>query len=419
MGIGEILGRIGQVTLTGASMGAAGPRKPTWQSATELCLRVVGLLAVVGLVVAIGYGGSHSLEGAARLLLWGLGLLSAGMFIGFLFGLPRIGPGSDASLPPANGASGGANGGASGGVDAGAHGGANGGASGGTGGATGTGEGSHVSRSSRGPDAMLEIADWLTKIIAGLGLVNLREAPALLDRLASSIECPGDGKASCDHSFALAMTVFFPIIGLMLGYLTTRLFLQTALVTSDRMTRDAMNAPMPVPQLMREYKQSEAIAQKIAAGRKLPAHGPDPDDATKSQFTALNAQYTTVSIAEYLARVRKKDEISQQMYDLAVVRQTPKSWLAAQPGDGYIHVLATSVLADADVDDVPGLLRVAASARMKHVKFRVIQAFQKLLEAQLVDVNEVPLIQSLLSAYVIDADGPLRSLIELVRSKLA
>ena len=428
MGIGDMLGWIGRAVGPAATVSLVASRKPMWQSATETCLRVVGWLAAAGLVVAVGYGWTHSGEAAARLLLWSLGLLTAGMFIGFLFGLPRVTPGSDAPAPAGRGSGGGA------GSVAGEVGGAA-----GVAGAVENVEGAPSGRAPRGPAARLEIADGLTKIIAGRGRVNLREAPSLLDRLASSIGCSaGDGARTfwgatawpfgfmihrgvghCDHSFALAMTVFFPVVGLMLGYLTTRLFLQTALVTSDRMTRDAMNAPMPVPQLMRQYKQSEAMAQKIAAGRKLPAHGQDPDDATRGQFTALNAQYTTVAIADYLARVRKKDEVSQQMYDLAVARQAPKSWLAAQPGDGYIHVLATSVLADADVDDIPGLLRVAASARMKHVKFRVIQAFQKLLEAELVDVDEIPLIQSLLSAYVIDADGPLRSLIELVRSKLA
>ncbi|MEK6703061.1 MAG: hypothetical protein AABZ53_12410, partial [Planctomycetota bacterium] len=108
MGIGDMLGWIGRAVGPAATVSLVASRKPMWQSATETCLRVVGWLAAAGLVVAVGYGWTHSGEAAARLLLWSLGLLTAGMFIGFLFGLPRVTPGSDAPAPAGRGSGGGA-----------------------------------------------------------------------------------------------------------------------------------------------------------------------------------------------------------------------------------------------------------------------------------------------------------------------
>ncbi|HXE10483.1 MAG TPA: hypothetical protein VN633_00080 [Bryobacteraceae bacterium] len=75
-----------------------------------------------------------------------------------------------------------------------------------------------------------DISDWLTKIVVGIGLVELRKLPELLYNLAAVIA--GD-KGKADIPFILAVILYFCVIGFMSGYLTTRMFFQRAFRASD------------------------------------------------------------------------------------------------------------------------------------------------------------------------------------------
>ena len=75
---------------------------------------------------------------------------------------------------------------------------------------------------------LVEISDWLTKIIVGLGLVELKSAPAHLLKAAtwiaqsfSSALAPGQPVVS----FAGSVILYFSVVGLLAGYLLTILFL--------------------------------------------------------------------------------------------------------------------------------------------------------------------------------------------------
>jgi hypothetical protein len=83
-----------------------------------------------------------------------------------------------------------------------------------------------------------QIADWLTKTIVGVGLVNLKQIPGLLHRWAvyiskSLAEAPLNSKtylAVADFgpgpSFAAGMIIYFSVVGFLGGYLITQMFLQ-------------------------------------------------------------------------------------------------------------------------------------------------------------------------------------------------
>jgi hypothetical protein len=84
---------------------------------------------------------------------------------------------------------------------------------------------------SRGPSTAVntnleQISDWLTKIIVGVSLVNSEK---IGDNMvtASRQMAKSFGGASMD-SLALAMLTYFSVIGLLGGYLLTRLYLQRA-----------------------------------------------------------------------------------------------------------------------------------------------------------------------------------------------
>ncbi len=76
-----------------------------------------------------------------------------------------------------------------------------------------------------------EISDWLTKIIVGFGLINLREIPGKLRGLAayfSSLWSCGPGCVPIPDSVSLAILIYFSVCGFFLAYLLTRLILPAA-----------------------------------------------------------------------------------------------------------------------------------------------------------------------------------------------
>lgn len=75
-----------------------------------------------------------------------------------------------------------------------------------------------------------QISDWLTKIIVGVGLVELGEAPRLLRQLGAFAGPEFGG----NEAFPLFVLVFYSVLGSMFGYLWTRLFLPGALASADR-----------------------------------------------------------------------------------------------------------------------------------------------------------------------------------------
>jgi hypothetical protein len=82
-----------------------------------------------------------------------------------------------------------------------------------------------------------EISDWLTKIIVGVGLINLKAIPGSLKGLAvyfaSLSLCPA-GCAPIPESSVLAILSYFSICGFFLAYLLTRLELPAAFSRADR-----------------------------------------------------------------------------------------------------------------------------------------------------------------------------------------
>jgi hypothetical protein len=77
------------------------------------------------------------------------------------------------------------------------------------------------------PSPIEQISDWLTKIIVGLGLANVKELPGQLDRwaqyVAISIGAQPEGSGA---SLALGMILYFLILGFMACYILTQIFLR-------------------------------------------------------------------------------------------------------------------------------------------------------------------------------------------------
>ncbi len=130
-------------------------------------------------------------------MLWALACLAAGTLLGLIFGIPRAAsearPGSENPAKP--------------------------------------GDSYHL----RANTNMEQISDWLTKLLVGAGLVELKSLPHYLHTAAHYVAGSlGKPKAEPDDSsFAAALIIYFCVEGFLGGYLGTRMFFQNAFQRSD------------------------------------------------------------------------------------------------------------------------------------------------------------------------------------------
>lgn len=130
-------------------------------------------------------------------MLWACACFMTGFLGGFLFGVPKVA--AEGTAPAANGSPGAA---------------------------------PLPRQFAQRPNTNLEqISDWLTKIIVGLGLVELRAMPEHLKRAATWVAqtlTSGSAPNPATISFAGSVIVYFAIMGFLAGYLLTLLFLAGA-----------------------------------------------------------------------------------------------------------------------------------------------------------------------------------------------
>jgi len=178
-------------------------------------LRRLQLAALIGVVFIFVYSCRFWRSGSFASI-FAVGMLSAGAFLlvgfllGFVFGIPRTSRDSGASSPSGPHQAGGAPQGSS---------------------LTSSGKSGHgaVEPNSN----LVEISDWLTKIIVGVGLVQLNKIPGKVQDLTAYI---GNGLRDCDsqvcklssEALALGIVIFFFCAGFLIGYLWARLYLQRA-----------------------------------------------------------------------------------------------------------------------------------------------------------------------------------------------
>jgi hypothetical protein len=146
---------------------------------------VLATPALIGLVLYFA-ADSHGLEVLAVGLLTAAAAFAAGALLGFLFGIPRFLAQQGAAAVP---------------------------------GATDS--------PTYAPNTNLEqISDWLTKILVGVGLVEVGKIGHAISVLGNGVE---EGLGENTHSIAIMLMISFSIVGFLSSYLFTRLRLQMVL----------------------------------------------------------------------------------------------------------------------------------------------------------------------------------------------
>jgi tetratricopeptide (TPR) repeat protein len=183
---------------------------------------------IAGVVGIIGY--SVNLENFKCKMLYVLFLLAlasfiSGFFLGFLFGIPKRSDDREDKYQPS----------------------------------------SHLS----------EISDWLTKIIIGLGLVEIKAIPGALYSVGMFIQ-KSTGAETSIVVFSISCILYFSIFGLYFGYNYTRLFLSQQYVGADK-------------NLMVD-KELSAKAKTIDPKKLVPEN---MDESTKRKLADYNQFLTT------------------------------------------------------------------------------------------------------------------------------
>jgi hypothetical protein len=144
-----------------------------------------------------------------------------------------------------------------------------------------------------------QISDWLTKIIVGLGLVQLKQIPEYCKRLAAYFSADLDSAIS--QNVMLAIISFFFVCGFFLGYLMTRLYLQILFTLTDV---EEANNRRRIDSLVENAGHQAANDPKIA----------EP----KSDITGvIESQISTAQKIANIASPGQKNDLQQEVLNLA------------------------------------------------------------------------------------------------------
>jgi hypothetical protein len=137
-----------------------------------------------------------------------------------------------------------------------------------------------------------QISDWLTKILVGVGLVQIHQISGAIDDLANGL-APALGPQG--YGIAVALLVAYPIIGFVSAYLFTRLRLQGAFELATVIKR-----------AVKERADTETSAIALVQQQLTP--GPDKPTLDKVVQALEKATPGIRQQAFYLARRQRSEE---------------------------------------------------------------------------------------------------------------
>jgi hypothetical protein len=233
---------------------------------------------IIGVIVILIY--DTTLSGKATILIWIFACLVIGAFIGFLFGIPKILQKQNAQNNQS--------------------------------------VNDELKYQQQVNTNLTEISDWLTKIIVGLGLVNLTKIPPQLTSLAkllsASLSTNYSG-TSAATAFGYGIIIGYSIMGFLYGYITTRLYLAVAFAKADQ------NAINSVKQDINDAKgAAQSALQKVEFAIAKPATEISQSLDVNSQLEDLMNFYnvTRRDIPSGDLRTKKMTEIFKAMINLLV-----------------------------------------------------------------------------------------------------
>jgi hypothetical protein len=267
---------------------------------------------------------------------------------------------------------------------------------------------------------LTEISDWVTKIIVGLSLINLKEIPKGLSE-AGTLFAKGFPDEASAKPFGISLIVGGAGAGFLFGYLTTRLVLAHKLARADVSALQVKEASesnsAQIDSLRGEIGFLKTKLAPTAAASGIPS------DDVKEMLATLADEYTTINHPDWTQRVKLKDEAADRIANFLQENHISRDWLVDEitrrPSDGYIAGLATLINSYPEKGDLARILKVSELARWKHTRYRIVLAIANIFKTGWASADDRAQVLSLLDKYYVDADGSLRRLIIQVRSLIS
>ena len=98
-----------------------------------------------------------------------------------------------------------------------------------------------------------DVSDWLTKIIVGVGLVEIRKIPDLIYGLSKLI---AGNNSDTLAPLVIAIIIYFAVLGFMSGYLTTRMFFERAFRIADFAAEDFSSSEVTKSEIVKTATQT-------------------------------------------------------------------------------------------------------------------------------------------------------------------
>jgi hypothetical protein len=281
-------------------------------------------------------------------LLWALACFASATVVGFLFGIPKVGGGTQAN---------------------------------------GTGL-------TTSPNTNLtDISDWLTKIITGLGLVNLTKIPGEMRQLGQVLahDLGFCGGTSPYLAYSVGLIIAFLSLGFLFGYLSTRLFLSAAFARADKKAQSilddlqdvAANAPVTDPATGGDAAQPESELVEKGVRGATTEQRPQTTQERKDALEKMRSEYN-VPFDRMLEQELIRKDLFDRMARLINADIEVRNWLPGRirsPQDDPLRAgFARAVQLNPMKDDVKRLAQVADDARLEDVRLEIIEAFGNLFE---------------------------------------
>ncbi len=144
-------------------------------------------------------------------------------------------------------------------------------------------------------DNLIQISDWLTKIIVGLGLTNLYKIPHLLNLFGANASILFGGKGiagTVGAVLAESILIYFLVSGFLLGYLWTNIQYIPILIEMD---------------VLEKNLTAEKQAKETAANAALAVHTDNFNSKDPNIFNKINQAQTTITMR---SKILSFDEFS-------------------------------------------------------------------------------------------------------------
>ncbi|MBV7530777.1 hypothetical protein [Chitinophaga sp. sic0106] len=367
------------------------------QQNLRFLLRFFLVILLAGLVLSLFFVTCRT--GYSTAVAWILAMSVSGMGIGFLFGIPKI--------LQANGQATGAD----------------------------VTDGYHMQVNTN----LTDISDWLTKIIVGLGLVQLGHIAEYVKKIATAMSkgiCAGNEATSLAFSYSIIIGYF--IAGFLFGYLMTRLFLSKAFSRADQEAMQQLTAGQEAlqAQLLTMQNNLQVQSQKLYPEQTAPVVAQDvpvepmaaltppplPAIGPLDKLVAMAHHYMEINPNNYGERVKQKDAAANDMinyaFDNGITREQITGKMSIPPEEGLVLTLAGMIALRPQPKDFALLQQYGAALTRKHVRFRVLSAVVALAEKELLSEEDKVQASTLLETYKKDADGSLLKMIDYTSSML-